>query len=216
MKKLFTVPIILCTLFFALQIQAYAQVAGGKVVPQTTPAQQTPTPAAAEAAKDRTLKGQYRYLLTKVYNYQAPIIGAFYKNAMDSLKIERAALKQARATVASQTATIKRLNVDVGVKDGIISTSNEKIDEIKLLGIPFTKGTYNLLMWGLVIGFGLALAIVITTTARAKQEAKYRIKLYDELSEEFQAYKSKANEKEKKLARELQTERNKLDDLMGR
>ncbi|RYZ97360.1 MAG: hypothetical protein EOP47_21845 [Sphingobacteriaceae bacterium] len=108
------------------------------------------------------------------------------------------------------------LTTGVTIKDQIISASNTKMDEIKLLGIPFTKTTYNLLMWGLVIGFGLALAIVITTTTRFKHEAKYRIKLYEELSEEFQAYKAKANEKEKKLARELQTERNKLDELMGR
>ncbi|MEO6150439.1 MAG: hypothetical protein ABIN95_04790 [Mucilaginibacter sp.] len=213
MKNLFTAPIILCTLFFALLAPSYAQDTAKRGIAKPNPAQQVQAPV---QNTDRSLKGQYRYLVSKVYNYQAPMIGAFYKNAMDSLKTERAALKQARATVASQTATIKRLNVDVGVKDGIISTSNAKIDEIKLLGIPFTKASYNLLMWGLVIGFGLALAIVITTTARAKQEAKYRIKLYDELSEEFHTYKAKANEKEKKLARELQTERNKLDELMGR
>jgi hypothetical protein len=71
-------------------------------------------------------------------------------------------------------------------------------------------------MWGLVIAFGLALLIVILRTGGAVREAKYRTKLYDELTEEFQAYKAKANEKEKKLARELQTERNKVDELMGR
>jgi hypothetical protein len=40
--------------------------------------------------------------------------------------------------------------------------------------------------------------------------------LYNELDEEYKAYKVKSNEKEKKLARELQTERNKLDELLGR
>jgi hypothetical protein len=71
-------------------------------------------------------------------------------------------------------------------------------------------------MWGLVIGCGAVLAIVIITSAKYRHDAHYRIKLYDELSEEFHAYKAKANEKEKKLARELQTERNKLDELLGR
>ena len=41
-------------------------------------------------------------------------------------------------------------------------------------------------------------------------------KLYSELEDEFKAYKTKAIDKEKKLARELQTERNKLDELLGR
>ncbi|GAA4332788.1 hypothetical protein GCM10023149_39230 [Mucilaginibacter gynuensis] len=165
---------------------------------------------------DRTLNGQYRYLLTKVYNYQQPLVAALYRNMTDTLKIARAELQKAKSTVSSQAATIKGLNADVSTKDETISASNARVDEIRLLGIPFTKATYNLLMWGLVIGFGVALAIVIFTTARFKHEAKYRIKLYDELSSEFQTYKAKANEKEKKLARELQTERNKLDELLGR
>jgi hypothetical protein len=216
MKKLFYTPIILFIVLFTV-ITANAQDTARKttvVKPQVR--SQYIKADTAKHVTDRTLSGQYRYVLTKIYNYQQPIIGAFYKNLMDTLKTERAALKKAKATVASQTATIRSLNNGVTIKDQIISESNTKMDEIKLLGIPFTKATYNLLMWGLVIGFGAALAIVIVTTARFKHEAKYRIKLYEELSEEFQTYKAKANDKEKKLARELQTERNKLDELMGR
>jgi hypothetical protein len=72
------------------------------------------------------------------------------------------------------------------------------------------------MMWGLVIVFGLTAAIVIARSGAHSREAKYRIKLYNELDEEYKAYKVKSNEKEKKLARELQTERNKLDELLGR
>jgi hypothetical protein len=71
-------------------------------------------------------------------------------------------------------------------------------------------------MWGLVILLGAIAGIVIARSGRFKYEADYRIKLYNELEEEFKGYKSKANDKEKKLARELQTERNKVDELMGR
>ncbi|MCC8410409.1 hypothetical protein LJ707_15815 [Mucilaginibacter sp. UR6-1] len=208
MKKLFFTPIIIFIAFFNL---AQAQDSTKKA---TQPQARTQT--AAPQNTDRSLNGQYRYLLTKTYNYQQPVIGAFYRNVMDTIKTERAALRKAQATVNSQAATIKKLNVDVTIKDETISASNAKMDQINLLGIGFTKAAYNTLMWGLVLGFGIALAIVIITTTRFRHEAKYRIKLYNELSEEFQTYKTKANEKEKKLARELQTERNKLDELSGR
>ena len=46
--------------------------------------------------------------------------------------------------------------------------------------------------------------------------AKYRTELYDEISNEYQSYKSRTNEKEKKLARELQDERNKLEEYKTR
>lgn len=210
MKKLFFTSIIIFIAFFTA---AQAQDTTKKTAPKTARAQ---TAAPAPQNTDRSLNGQYRYLLTKTYNYQQPIIGAFYRNVMDTIKTERIALRKAQATVASQAATIKQLNVEATIKDETISASNTKMDQINLLGIGFTKAAYNTLMWGLVLGFGIALAIVIITTTRFRQEAKYRIKLYNELSEEFQTYKTKANEKEKKLARELQTERNKLDDMMGR
>ena len=71
-------------------------------------------------------------------------------------------------------------------------------------------------MWGLVILFGALAILVFTRIGSYKHEAMYRTTLYSELEEEFKAYKVKANDKEKKLARELQTERNKVDELMGR
>jgi hypothetical protein len=64
--------------------------------------------------------------------------------------------------------------------------------------------------------FGLTALVVIARSGSFRREARYRTQLYNELEEEFKTYKTKANDKEKKLARELQTERNKLDDLLGR
>ncbi|RYY35793.1 MAG: hypothetical protein EOP46_08760 [Sphingobacteriaceae bacterium] len=213
MKKLFLTPIIL----FIVSINLlHAQDTTKKVAAAKPLAPRYTVQPAAPVNTDRSLSGQYRYLLSKVYNYQQPVVAAFYKNFNDTLKTTRAQLQKANETVASQKAIITKLTTEATIKDELISSSNAKVDEIKLLGISFTKASYNTLMWGLVIGFGVALAIVIFSTGRYKHEAKYRIKLYEELSEEFQTYKSKANEKEKKLARELQTERNKLDDLLGR
>jgi hypothetical protein len=58
--------------------------------------------------------------------------------------------------------------------------------------------------------------LVIASSGAHRREANYRSKLYNELEEDYKTYKAKANEKEKKLARELQTERNKLDELLGK
>lgn len=166
--------------------------------------------------KDKSLNGQYKYLLSKLYHYQEPLASALWKNMRDTLNTERRKLKEAQAQLATQTKDINGLKADVSTKDQTLSESNAKRDQISLLGIPLTKSSYNLLMWGLVIAFGAIAAIVIARSGAHSREAKYRIKLYEELDEEYKTYKSKANEKEKKLARELQTERNKLDELLGR
>jgi len=173
------------------------------------------TPAPANPA-DKSLASQYQYLLSKVYNYQQPIIAAFHKNVMDTLKLTRAALKAAQTNVAAQTKTIDSLQTAAKTADQSLSDVTTKANAISLLGIEMPKTTYSLIMWGLVILFAAIAGIVISRSGVHAHEAKYRTQLYNELDEEYKTYKAKANEKEKKLARELQNERNKLDDLLGK
>jgi hypothetical protein len=190
-------------------------VAGSTPPAVTTPVQQRPTYIQPAAPVDKSLRGQYQYLLTKVYNYQQPLVSALFKNYSDTLIATRRQLKQAQATLSAQTKTIDTLKASATNKDQSLAEARAKVDEVSLLGIPLTKATYNLIMWGLVITFGVVAAIVILRSGSHSREAKYRIKLYNELDEEYKNFKAKANEKEKKLARELQTERNKLDELLG-
>jgi len=70
-------------------------------------------------------------------------------------------------------------------------------------------------MWGLVIVLGTALGTVIYLSGANRHEASRRRQEYDDLILEFQSYKAKTTEREKKLGRELQTERNKVDELLG-
>ncbi|MGY4538521.1 hypothetical protein ACVW0P_002941 [Mucilaginibacter sp. UYNi724] len=172
-------------------------------------------PLAPVAPVDKSLRGQYQYLLTKVYNYQQPLVAALFKNYNDTLSITRKQLKQAQLTVAEQSKTIDTLKKSSTGKDQQVAESKAKVDEVSLVGVPLSKSTYNLIMWGLVIGFGVIAAIVIARSGSHSRAASYRTKLYNELEEEYKTYKTKANEKEKKLARELQTERNKNDELTG-
>ncbi|WP_158825057.1 hypothetical protein [Mucilaginibacter lacusdianchii] len=173
----------------------------------------TPSPV---APNDKSLNGQYQYLLTKIYGYQRPQLSAFYKNITDTIRMQRQKLQDVQRKLTAQGKAVQDLQSDVSAKEQSLNESNSKADAISFLGIPVTKSTYNLIMWGLVLVFGIVTAIVLFQSTSARREARYRTKLYDELDEEYKTYKVKANEKEKKLARELQTERNKLDELLGR
>ncbi|WP_143822143.1 hypothetical protein [Mucilaginibacter pedocola] len=195
-----------------------------------TPAGQTPvTPGAAPVKPaqqyapentailtDKSLNGQYQYLLTKVYHYQQPLIMALWKNVTDTLASTRRKLNEANGKLTVSTKKADSLQTEITTKEQNLSASNAVADSVSLLGMPLTKATYNWIMWGLVIGFGVIAAIVIARSGAHSREASYRTKLYNELEEDYKTYKAKANEKEKKLARELQTERNKLDELLGR
>jgi hypothetical protein len=196
------------------------------VGPLVVPAATTPVTDTAKAnAKTqidptqlnaKSLTAQYQYLLTKTYNYQQPLIAALWKNFTDTLGETRTKLKAAQAKAVSQSKLVDSLKALSASKEQTLNESNAKADAISLFGLMMSKSSYNLVMFGLVAVLAIALFIVIATTAKNKHEAKYRTELYEELDEEFKAFKAKAHEKELKLARELQTERNKVDELMGR
>ena len=171
---------------------------------------------------DPSLKGQYESLLYRSKSYYgAKLIvpgrlTAFYQNVADSIRKERAGSKNAFIKIREQAKTIDTLNSQIKGNESSLANSNAKLDQISFLGIPFSKSAYNTIVWSIIIVLALALAFVVIRSAKNISEAKYRTELYDEVSKEYQTFKVKANEKEKKLARELQDERNKLDELKNR
>lgn len=171
---------------------------------------------------DSSLKGQYEALLAKSKTYYTfklinPVrLTAFYQSVADSIKKEKQGSKTALLKIKEQARTIDTLNNQIKGNESSLETSNAKLDEISFIGIPFSKSTYNLMVWSVIIVLALALTFVIIRSAKNIHEAKYRTELYEEVSKEYQTFKVKANEKEKKLARELQDERNKLDDFKNR
>ncbi|HVW95250.1 MAG TPA: hypothetical protein VHA56_04740 [Mucilaginibacter sp.] len=183
-----------------------------------TPARYYHKPTAEDSAliNDKTLSGQYKYLLTKVYHYQQPFVASLYKNMLDSMSANSRKLREAEAKLATQTKTNADLQAQITTEEQALAESKERVSDVSFLGFYIDKSVYNMVMWGLVIALGLTTFIVIYRSGSLSREARYRINLYNELEEEYKAHKVKANEKEKKLARELQTERNKVDELMGR
>ncbi|EOR92825.1 : hypothetical protein [Arcticibacter svalbardensis MN12-7] len=156
-------------------------------------------------SKTRTLDGYKLVNPTRLTN--------LWRSATDSLKREQRKLRQAEAKLNTLTTSVGTLKKTLTTNEEALAASTLKLDQVSFLGMPVDKSTYNLIMWGAVLLLGIALFVSVFQSTSARKEARYRVKLFEELSTEFQTYKVKANEREKKLARELQDERNKLDDL---
>ncbi|WP_343523324.1 hypothetical protein [Pedobacter sp.] len=171
---------------------------------------------------DPSLNGQYEFMLRKSKSlYGARLINptrlsALWKSVNDTLKKERKQLQQARQEIKAQAGSISSLKGEVSGKESSLANANAAVNEIKFLGIAFNKGTYNTIVWTIIIVLAIGLAIVIFQSGKLRHEAKYRTELYQEVADEFQAHKVKAKDKEMKLARELQDERNKWDEGRGR
>lgn len=171
---------------------------------------------------DPSLRGQYQVLLSKSktlngYKLVNPNrLSTFWQSVRDSLNSTQQQLTEVRKKINHQEKEIDTLKKNISGTTSSLANSNARINEISFLGISFTKSNYNLMVWGLILGLALALTFIILRSAKHIHEARYRSTLYEEIAQEYQAYKVKANEKEKKLARELQDERNKLEEIRSR
>lgn len=212
-------------LFFSIFIgNSYAQ------TPGTTQKPSTNTTSAGRTWQrdtvkntDPTLNGQYRFMLSRTrtsadgYKMVAGYrLDQLWKSVGDTLRKERAEKKSIQQKLTEQEKTVSYLKTEISGKDASITENTNKVNEIRFLGIPFEKGTYNIIVWSIIGVLALALIIVIARSGKSITEARHRTQLYNEVADEYQAFKAKSVEKERKLARELQDERNKLDELNGR
>ncbi|MEJ7557577.1 MAG: hypothetical protein WKF66_04665 [Pedobacter sp.] len=173
-------------------------------------------------APDPSLQGQYQLLLSKsktLYGNKLvnpSRLSKFWQNVRDTIKTERKRSSTAQKQIATLEKGVSGLKSEISGTESSLAATNAKMDQITFLGMAFSKSSYNVGVWTIIIVLALVLTIVFLRSAKSVQEAKYRTGLYEEISQEFQAYKVKSNDKEKKLARELQDERNKIDELKSR
>lgn len=168
---------------------------------------------------DPSLQGQYKDMLMKSRTQQGYKVinpnrlNMLWKNTLDTLKMERRKRLVAEQKLTTSNTAISSMKDSLSKNQENLNQTQSLANSVSVLGVPVDKSIYNSVIWGIFIVLTLSLAIVLFQTGRYKREASYRIKLFEELSEEFQTYKIKTNDREKKLARELQDYRNKLDEL---
>jgi hypothetical protein len=172
---------------------------------------------------DSSLKGQYEDLLRhswmqKGYKVIDPTrLNTLWKSVNDSLNRNKRLLTATNQKLDQQAKQINELRNTPGTTNSAIAgESVSTAEQIQVLGMTVDVVTYNWVVWGAIVVLALGLAGVLFTTTKSSHEARHHKQLYEEISSEYNTYKTKAKEKELKLARELQTERNNLEELLAK
>ena len=169
-----------------------------------------------------TLARQYQDVVMRSGSYQGfkeirqDKLELFWKNISDTLARERALKNEANARIQGSARSVEQSKIELDSVKKQLEESKASVNQVNLLGMPLEKSTYSMVIWSIAALLAAALAFAIYRSNSSLKEASYRTGLYNDLSEEFQKHKVNANEKEKKLARELQTERNRVAELTGR
>tara|TARA_Y100000815_G_scaffold274291_1_gene307899 strand:+ start:1626 stop:2288 length:663 start_codon:yes stop_codon:yes gene_type:complete len=171
----------------------------------------------AEPQQDlpNTIDNQFDVLIESSNNYQDYKVVRKYKinelrkNTGDTIKGLHARISNLNTEISEQDSQI------VGLKDSLASTNltlgntREEKDSIDLFGIQMSKGGYKGLMWGIIAVLALAtifFAMRFKSSNFQTREAKHKLA---DTEAEYEDYRKKALEKEQKMGRLLQDERNK-------
>lgn len=112
-------------------------------------------------------------------------------------------------SLQAQKETIKKLKADLAnTENQLVEVTAEK-DAISFLGMPLNKATYSTVMWGIIGILILTVAFLLYRFKSSNTKTRESRKKLLETEKEFEAYRVKALEKEQRMGRMLQDERNK-------
>ncbi|WP_029034688.1 hypothetical protein [Salinimicrobium terrae] len=169
----------------------------------------------AQTPGETTIAEKFQELITSSNNFkgykvvdtdQLTTLQELTSNRITELKEEIASSQDA---FQAQEAEIKELQAQLeGFQEQLTAVTAQK-DEISFLGMSFSKATYNTMMWSLAGILILALVLFVVRFKRSHVHTTEARKNLAELEKEFDAYRAKALEKEQRLGRLLQDEKNK-------
>jgi peptidoglycan hydrolase CwlO-like protein len=163
---------------------------------------------------DGTIEEQFDVLLKNSFPYEnfknvRDNLPRFKKNTLDSLNALHEQIDEQEKTITNQGANIDSLELALENTKEIIAQRNN----ISFLGISIEKGTYNLVVWSIIIVLAILLLFFIQRYKSNILTAKESKDAADEIREEFEQHRKKAMEREQKLKRDLQDELNKSSRL---
>ena len=168
---------------------------------------------------DNSLNAQFNELKNRSNSYQeykvvrVVSLDNFWKNVEDSLAAVHKEILEANNAIAAQNKKLDSLHQTLEAREEALEKSEYDIAHLQVLGMDVQKDSYVSFTWGVFFVLLLILAIAFAKYKSSNKVAVEKKSDYEELSQELNDYKQKAREKEIKLMRELQTERNTIEEL---
>ncbi|MCH4824168.1 hypothetical protein ML462_13400 [Gramella lutea] len=166
-------------------------------------------------ASTTPIQDEFSALIQESNNYQGYKVVDYDKlielrnstrNYISDLKEE---IIQHKNTLDQQNDEIEKLKSDLKTTQDDLKRVSEEKDALMFLGMPFSKGGYKGMMWGIVGALIVILLILFFRFKSSNAATKDAQQKLSETEKEFDAYRTKALEKEQRLGRMLQDEKNK-------
>ncbi|MFZ1807121.1 MAG: hypothetical protein WAU36_07870 [Cyclobacteriaceae bacterium] len=178
------------------------------------------TQASDALEKDaKTLKERYVVMKDKSETFneykviKEYILDGMWKLTTDSIKKVHSDLAEAKAEAAQLQMSLDAAMAAVQQKENSMAEVEHAATHISVLGMDFSKGFFIGLVGFAFLGMILLVGIVTGRLKMIYQSLKEKMEMENMISKEFENYKRKALDKQMKLSRELQNERNKMAEM---
>ncbi len=177
--------------------------------------------SATDALKpdNQTLRERYLLMKMKSETYQdynvikKTTLDGMWRIVEDSVRAKQAVINQSKEEISRLKAELDNNTATLKAKEDSMKDIEYASTHITVLGIDFTKSFFGGLVGVLLLLAALAVAAVIYYMKIMRRDLAEKEDLANTISKEYEDYKRKAMDKQTKLSRELQNERNKLQEL---
>ena len=170
----------------------------------------------------KTLNESYRsiYNDSETYNTYKVIkistLNTLWRNVQDSISSYKNEIASEKLEITSLNTSISSLEEKIDSLNVELKKIQKVSGSISFAGLLISKTTYNIIVWSIIIGLLVVIIVGYGSHTRNKQLYVHTKKELHELTDEYDVYRKTSQEKNIKLGRELQTERNAVEELRSR
>jgi hypothetical protein len=140
------------------------------------------------------------------------VLDKVWKIATDTIAKTEQQLVQAQTEIDSLKEEVSAMRKSMSDQEASIKDVVYDSTHISLLGIPFLKSIFILLVAAIIVGLAFLISLVFARMKIANSLVKEKTLIADSIAHEFEEFKKRSMEKHTKLSRELQNERNKWQE----
>jgi hypothetical protein len=163
-----------------------------------------------------SLHERFLFMKSKSSSYGAykvvkeTVLDGVWKIAQDTIAAKEASIKALQANINKLNSDLNKSIEDYKAREKSMEEMLHASTHITVIGIDFNKGTFITTVAVIMAGLLVMLGLVIGRMKLQSNSLSERNLAVSALTHEFDEYKQRAMERQTKLSRELQDERNKL------
>jgi len=140
------------------------------------------------------------------------VLDKFWQIATDSVAKKRQELAEAKNEITFLQGELNTARATMQEQHDSIKEVIFDSTHITVMGVPFSKNIFLLLAAAVIGSLIFIVSLAFARVKIANGLAKEKTLIADSISHEFEDFKKKSMEKQTKLSRELQSERNRLQE----